>query len=331
MGRKADPFAEPAARLRSALVRDVVTGGGLADPAWRSAFEEVPRHLFVPYYFCGGPGTYERLRCEDPDPGRRDRWLRGAYADGPLPTRLRDGELLSSSSQPSLMALMLDALEVTDGDTALEIGAGTGYNAALLSHRLGDGAVTTVDLDPEIAECARLHLATAGYRPAVVTADGGRGCPENAPYDCVIATCTVTSVPAAWPAQCNDKARIVAPLSTGIITLRVRHGPGGHSAEGRFLRTSAYFVPLRGGPVRAPRQAGGLPRRAVDNDLFRFLLTLTADSLDPREALALWEREHRPERHRFGVTVSGDRQWTWLDDPAGPYVWPLGPIGSPAG
>ena len=77
----------------------------------------MPRHLFVPYYFvpaCGA-GAYERLWCEDPDPGRRDRWLRGAYADAPLATRVRDGELVSSSSQPSLMARMLDALEVRDG------------------------------------------------------------------------------------------------------------------------------------------------------------------------------------------------------------------------
>ncbi|MFJ8074874.1 methyltransferase domain-containing protein [Streptomyces sp. NPDC096176] len=331
MGQHVDRFAEPAAKARRAMVREIVAGGGLTDPAWRAAFEEVPRHLFVPYYFTGRftgrTGGYERLWCEDPHPVKRERWLRGAYRDEPLATRLRDGELLSSSSQPSLMALMLHALEVTDGDTALEIGAGTGYNAALLCHRLGDAAVTTVDLDPEITESARTHLATAGHRPTVITGDGARGCPERAPFDCVIATCTLPSIPLEWPAQCHHGARIVAPLSTGIIVLRVRHDAEGRGAEGRFLRTSAFFVPLRGGAHPLEGRAGGLPRGAIENDLFRFLLSLTAGSLDPREALSLWEREHRPGRNRFGVTLSGDRQWAWLDDPEGPYVWPLGQFG----
>jgi protein-L-isoaspartate(D-aspartate) O-methyltransferase len=324
MAAPPDPFAEAAAAQRSSLVRQIVAGGGLTDPAWRAAFEEVPRHLFVPYYFGIGPGAFERLWCEDPDPSRRDRWLRGAYADTPLATRVRDGELLSSSSQPSLMALMLDALEVTDGDTALEIGAGSGYNAALLAHRLGDAAVTTVDLDPEITESARRHLAAAGYRPTVVTGDGARGCPEYAPFDCIIATCTLPSVPAAWLPQCSAGARIIAPLSTGLIALRVSGDGPARRAEGHFLRTSAYFVPLRGATLRPPGRPGRMPRRVIEDDLFRFLLTLTEGSLDPHEALSLWERERRPQRNRFGVTISGEHQWAWLDDPEGPYVWPLG-------
>lgn len=319
-----DRYAEPAAEARRALVRDIVADGGLTDPAWRAAFEEVPRHLFVPYYFAVRAGAYERLWCEDPDPVRRARWLRGAYEDGPLATRVRDGHLLSSSSQPSLMARMLEELDVRDGHAVLEIGAGTGYNAALLSHRLGDDLVTTVDLDPEITESARSHLAAAGYHPAVITGDGARGCPERAPFDRIIATCTLPSIPFDWLPQCRPEARILAPLSTGLIALRVRDDAHGRTAEGHFLRTSAYFVPLRGGALRPEGHTGGLPRRAVDNDVFRFLLNLTAGTLDPHEALSLWERERRPQRDRFGVTVSGRHQWAWLDDPEGPYAWPLG-------
>ncbi|MFJ1746216.1 methyltransferase domain-containing protein [Streptomyces sp. NPDC088116] len=337
------PDDATAAEARAVLVRDIVAGGALDDPAWRAAFEEVPRHVFVPYYFVSRPGGYERLWSGDPDPVRQRRWLKGAYADGPLATRVRDGELISSSSQPSLMARMLEELDVRDGDRVLEIGAGTGYNAALLAHRLGDAQVTTVDLDPEITESARTHLAAAGYRPAVVTGDGARGCPERAPYDRIIATCTLPSVPTAWLAQCLPGARILAPFATGLIALRVgdggadgNGGAGGvhrrRYAEGHFLHTAAYFVPLRGTPVApgasgggpmAHRPLGGLPRRTIENDLFRFLLALTAGSLDPHEALSLWERERRPGRERFGITVTGDGQWAWLDDPAGPYVWPL--------
>ncbi|GAA4919553.1 methyltransferase domain-containing protein [Streptomyces coeruleoprunus] len=317
-----DPFVEAAAEARHRLVAALAAAGELADPAWRAAFEEVPRHLFVPYYYVGVMGGYERLWRDDPDPRRRERWLAGAYEDRPLGTRLRDGDLVSSASQPSLMAAMLHALGVRDGHTVLEIGAGTGYNAALLSHRVGDERVTTIDLDTDITDAAKAHLAEAGYRPAVITGDGARGCPGRAPFDRIIATCALPSVPGAWLAQCRPGGRVLAPLSTGLISLDVRDA---EHAEGRFLHTSAYFVPLRGDVPRAPEvHTVGLPRRAVDSELFRFLLTLTAGSLDPYEAHALWQREHRPQRERYGVTVSGGRQWAWLDDPEGPYSWPLG-------
>ncbi|MFI6944342.1 methyltransferase domain-containing protein [Streptomyces sp. NPDC050418] len=317
--------ADPAAVARAALVREIEESGAFdADPRWREAFAAVPRHLFVPYYYANATGGYERLWGEDESEARRARWLQGVYSDAPLATRVRDGDLVSSSSQPSLMAKMLAELDVRDGQSVLEIGAGTGYNAALLAYVLGDAAVTTVDLEPEITEAARRHLERAGFAPAVVTGDGARGCPAHAPYDRIIATCTLATIPRAWLEQCRAGARILAPLSTGLIALTVRDT--GY-AEGRFLHTPAYFVPLRGGgrePSGRPRYASSLPRRITQNELFRFLLELTAGSLDPEEAFALWRREGRPERERFGVTVAGDAVWAWLDDPEGPYVWGLG-------
>lgn len=327
-----DPYASAAAEARAGLLGKIVAGGGLTDPAWRAAFEEVPRHLFVPYYYeaggAGGEGgargtaAYTRLWRDDRDPLRRARWLAGAYADAPLATRLRDGELISSSSQPSLMARMLHALQVRDGDSAMEIGAGSGYNAALIAHRLGDAHVTTLDLDPEITEAARNHLAAAGFRPAVVTGDGARGCPARAPYDRIIATCAVPSVPLAWLGQCRPGALILAPLATGLVVLRVTDA---RHAEGRFLATPAYFVPLRGSGPPPPVPTHGLPSRPLLDDSFRFLLNVAAGHMEPVEALALWEHEGRPGHERYGVTVRGERQWAWLDEPEGAYAWPLGP------
>jgi len=315
LGRELDAVAGPA---RAELVRRIgLSGAWDADPGWRSVFEAVPRHLFVPYYYVGVQGGYERLWGGSPDPRVRERWLRGVCADAPLATRLRDGELVSSSSQPSLMARMLVELEVTDGSRVLEIGAGTGYNAALLAHRLGDGLVTTVDLEPEITESARTHLADAGYRPRVVTGDGARGVPEHAPYDRIIATCALPSVPPAWLAQCGPGARVLAPLATGLIALTVRDA---EHAEGTFLDTAAYFVPLRG---TGPAPADEIPHRSGDHELFRFLRTLTHGTLDPQDAHELWEREGRPGRERYGVTVAEGRVRAWLDDPEGPYSWPL--------
>ncbi|MEU9441486.1 methyltransferase domain-containing protein [Streptomyces sp. NPDC048304] len=313
-----------AAAARAALVREIdAEEAWSGDPVWREAFAAVPRHLFVPYYYVAGPRGYERRWGESPDPEARARWVRGAYEDVPLVTRLRDGELVSSSSQPSLMARMLVALEVADGARVLEVGAGTGYNAALLAHRLGDdGLVTTVDLEPEITESARQHLAAAGHHPAVVTGDGTRGVPERAPFDRIIATCELTTVPRAWLAQCRPDGRILAPLATGLLALTVRDATGG---EGRFLPRAAYFVPLRGECRRAPDAVSlaGLPGGAREQESFRFLLALTRGALDPQEAYALWEREGMPERDRYGVTVGGEHVWAWLDEPEGPYAWPL--------
>lgn len=315
-------YRAAARALRSRMVRRIVAGGGLTDPAWRQAFAEVPRHLFVPG--CEGAG-YERPAYERPTdsragreragrerpgygrpgsdrPGeavearRRLRWLAAAYADQPIATRLVEGELVSSISQPSLMAVMCEALEVTRGQRVLEIGAGTGYNAALLAHRLGPDTVTTIDLDPEITAAARAHLDAYGTPAArsvvVVTGDGALGCPDRAPYDRVMATCELPSIPPAWLAQCRPGGRILAPFATGVVALTVHDVD---RAEGRFLRTPAFFVPLRGA-------AGGAPRGGI--------------------AGALFTGRH-PERDRFGLTVDGPLQWVWLDDPHGPEIWPL--------
>ncbi|MEU5308470.1 methyltransferase domain-containing protein [Streptomyces sp. NPDC021562] len=314
---------ELAAGARAALVREIdAEGVWAAQPVWRAAFEAVPRHLFVPYYYVAGVRGYERRWGESPDPAARERWVRGAYEDVPLATRLRDGELLSSSSQPSLMARMLVALRVADCDRVLEIGAGTGYNAALLAHRLGDdGLVTTVDVEPEIVESARRHLASAGYRPAVVTGDGARGVPERAPYERIIATCALPGVPRAWVGQCVPGARILSPVATGLLALAVE---GAGRAEGRFLASAAFFVPLRGvARAAAAGDAGGVPTWALGDESFQFLAELTRGVLTAKEAYGVWAAEGRPGRERYGVTVEEGGEWLWLDDREGPFVWPL--------
>lgn len=264
--------------------------GHLVEPGWRTAFEQVPRHLFVPYFYRLVPGGtgYDRLAADDPDPRRGTRWLTGVYEDVPLATRLRGGEMVSSSSQPSLMAAMLEALRTEEGHSVLEIGAGTGYNAALLAHRLGAGAVTTVDLDAEITGAARDHLAACGIASgtdgdgvAVVTGDGSLGWRRRAPYDRIIATCELCSIPRAWLRQSAPGALVLAPLAGSLIALRV--ADAGH-AEGRFLHTPAYFVSLRGPgvlPHPLPKavcddarvRRSRTPPQVLDDDVFRFVLS----------------------------------------------------------
>jgi protein-L-isoaspartate O-methyltransferase len=103
------------------------------------------------------------------------------------------------------------AARVADGMRVLEIGTGTGWNAALLAHRLGHAAVTSVEIDPDITRQAAQALTAIGHTPKVVCADGSLGYPMDAPYDRVIATCAVSTVPYAWVAQTRPGGMILAP------------------------------------------------------------------------------------------------------------------------
>src|SRR6478672_1795152 len=131
---------DEATRLRVALIETLGREGVLHDAAVRAALLDVPRHLFLP---------------NEP--------LERAYANDAIATKFADGVSISSASQPSIVALMLEQLALAPGMSVLEIGAGTGYNAALLSRLVGrSGHVTTVDIDADITDTAREHLASAG-------------------------------------------------------------------------------------------------------------------------------------------------------------------------
>jgi protein-L-isoaspartate O-methyltransferase len=190
--------------LRQRMVEDLVADGVPLHGRWRSIFERVPRHVFVP--------RFETLEWEGPpivadssvDP---EQWLELTYSDRPLATRTgSDGMPISSSSAPRIMAFFLDALGIEDGCSVLEIGTATGYNAAILCERVGSRNVTTIDIEQGLADAARAHLAEAGYTPEVITADGLEGYPPRAPYDRIIATCSVHRIPRAWVDQLRTGA-----------------------------------------------------------------------------------------------------------------------------
>ncbi|ARQ72244.1 hypothetical protein CAG99_09050 [Streptomyces marincola] len=173
------------------------------------------------------------------DPG----YLDGVYSDDALTTQTDDkGIPNSSSSAPSLMLAMLDALDVRPGDTVFELGTGTGYNAALLCARLGAERVVSVDVDARLVEAARDRLAELGYFPTLAAGDGAAGYPEKAPYDRLIATARLRHVPRAFLEQSAEGAVMVVPLGFGVARLTV-NGTG--QAHGRFLPLPAYFMPRR--------------------------------------------------------------------------------------
>ncbi|PWV57305.1 methyltransferase domain-containing protein [Nocardiopsis sp. L17-MgMaSL7] len=217
------------------LVARLVQAGDLS-PHWRTAFEKVERHRFLPDRITSLNGaTVDRLRDEA-------RWFELAYDDIPVVTQTDDGAEggsgcpSSSASQPSIVADMLRRLDVFPGMRALEIGTGTGYNAALLSHLLGDGEVTSIEVDAELAELARIRLMSAGFTPLVVTGDGTQGWPARAPYDRVICTAAVQRVPYHWVAQTCPGGRILTPWGNAFhngVLAELRVGSHG-TAHGRF-------------------------------------------------------------------------------------------------
>lgn len=151
-----------ARRLAEKLAED----GDLHSPQWKSAVCAVPRHEFIPHYYRHDTGTRPATwqLVVPSDPSEVQAWLDLVYSDTTLITAVADYAErgvqipVSSSSKPDLMVRMLEELDVTDGDRVLEIGTGTGYNAALLSHRLGSRNVFSVDVDPDLMATARLRL-----------------------------------------------------------------------------------------------------------------------------------------------------------------------------
>jgi protein-L-isoaspartate(D-aspartate) O-methyltransferase len=241
-----EPWTAKATRLADSLV----AAGKLRSPEWRAAVERTPRHIFVPDCYRLDPRTGEWNR----HTLGGDAELDVVYSDAALFV-LPDG--LSSSSMPGLMTRMLEDLDMADDHRVLEIGTGSGYNAALLCHRLGDHHVFSVDLEPALVDRARQRLAALGHLPVLRAADGAAGMPDHGPFDRIIATCSVPRVPSAWIEQTAPGGRILLDLKIGkqagnLVHLRPL---GDGAAEGRFDPTYASFMAIRG------RQAppGALP------------------------------------------------------------------------
>lgn len=165
------------------MVKDQIIARGVKDPRVIKAMEKVPRHDFVP----------TRLRAH-------------SYMDSPLPIGL--GQTIS---QPYIVAFMTEALDLTAGDRILEIGTGSGYQAAVLAELVR--AVYTIEILPELGECAKSTLEKLQYKNIhVKIGDGYKGWPEMAPFDAVIVTCAPEQIPAALIDQLKEGGRMIIPV-----------------------------------------------------------------------------------------------------------------------
>lgn len=221
-------------------------------PSWDALLSEVPREPFIPddiwiYDDCGDLVAVRKAT--DPI-----AWAAAVAANAPVITQVNLGEGApgeparfpsSSGSQPSLVADMLDALDVRPGHAVLEIGTGTGWNAALLCRRVGEHRrVTTIEVDGRLADSAAKALYGTGYAPNVITGDGLLGDPTGAPFDRIISTAAIREVvPPAWLTQLRRGGRLVTPWGTdwcnGFQLTLVMDADG--TATGRFSGDLAFM------------------------------------------------------------------------------------------
>jgi protein-L-isoaspartate(D-aspartate) O-methyltransferase len=234
---------------------DGLAAEGVLSEQWRAVFLAVPREVFIPevIWRYAGDDLVPLRRCDEPE-----EWLRRAYGPRYVVTQVDDGSpagpegrgrvATSSASRPDIVALMLDAGHLEPGMRVLEIGTGTGYTAALLAERLGARNVTSIEIDPVLAERARAALSTAGYGDVtVITGDGAQGDPVGAPFDRVLSTVAAPRVPSLWVAQTRPGGLVVTPWSSayepaGLLSLTV--GSEG-TATGGLVNTTISFMPLR--------------------------------------------------------------------------------------
>ena len=200
---------------REKMVAEQIEARGVRDPLVLAAMRTVPRHLFVP------PASAEE-----------------AYGDHPLP--IGHGQTIS---QPYIVAFMTEALGLQGGETVLEVGTGSGYQAAVLSRIAKQ--VYSIEIVAPLAEEARARLARLGYRNVEVRAgDGYQGWAEVGPFDAIMVTAAAPQVPEPLKAQLRDGGRLVIPVGDENQELMVITRRGDRFEERRVL--PVRFVPMTG-------------------------------------------------------------------------------------
>jgi len=352
-----DSVREAARPHLAVLTRELQQAGAIRSWPWATAFGSVPRHLFVPAWYeqetsDSGITVWRQRHATD------EGGLAAVYRDVTLVTALDPataeqvddtawtGIPTSSSTLPSLMAGMLEDLAVEDGHRVLEIGTGTGYNAALLCARLGEAVVHSMDIDQALADTAQKRLARLGYEPQLLPGDGTLGYPTGEPFDRIIATCSVPAIPAAWVEQLRPGGVFVGDVTLGVEggLVQLSRGADGRlrgfftANGGRFMpaRTDASTYPAPQRPDRAPT-TGRRPTTLTASEIrahypLRLLLAFQLPGTEvvynvDQEGTALqlqrgdgsWARVPLAGEHMGTVTYGGDdglwkqaeEAWEW--------------------
>ncbi|MFE6365810.1 methyltransferase domain-containing protein [Streptomyces sp. NPDC057806] len=328
---------------RSLIKRKVLTSD------WIPSFAAVPRADFLPelmWPYDMGSGTTVAVD------RRLEPGVWGSYANGDMPIVTqwddRAGEELgkvptSSVSMPSVVFRMLRDLDVQPGQRVLEIGTGTGWNAALLAHRLGPSNVVSMEIDATVAAAARDRLARRSLPLQVLSRDGVAGDEPGAPYDRIIATAGLRSVPPAWIAQVRPGGLIMAPWGTHYSNqdalVRLRGAEDGRSASGvfmgpvEFMKLRSHRLPFAGhdhyvpdGVSSADRSTTTLKEKELLGD-DQFAVTSFAVGLRVRDCYRQVAAPRQGSRPVWFYGL-GDRSWACVmlrDSDAEVQVWQSGP------
>jgi protein-L-isoaspartate(D-aspartate) O-methyltransferase len=242
-------FVADSRALRQALVDHLREHGQLRTPRICAAFAAVPRELFVP-----------SVALED-----------AYHSSEAILVKRIDGVGVSSASAPDVMACMLEQLLPRTGHKVLEIGAGTGYNAALLAHLVGDsGLVVSLDIDADLVADARDHLSSAGYpNVRVEQGDGALGFASQAPYDRIMLTAASRDIAPAWREQLAPDGRLLLPLGVRGVQRCVAFERTEDALES-VSTGPCSFIPLRGAlsmdSARLPLDAQGAVLLGLPDD-----------------------------------------------------------------
>ena len=209
--RASDPFSAE----RERMVQEQIENRGIRNPRVLQAMRATPRHLFVP-----------------------DRFRSEAYGDHPLPLGFG-----ATISQPYIVALMTELLQPAKQQRVLEIGTGSGYQAAVLAQLVD--RVYTVEIEPELAETARKTLQSLGYSNVFVRqGDGYEGLPTHAPFDRIILTAAPSEIPEVLTRQLATGGRLVAPVGAGwhqkLVIIDKKPDGALHRSEG----PPVMFLPM---------------------------------------------------------------------------------------
>jgi protein-L-isoaspartate(D-aspartate) O-methyltransferase len=275
--------------LRDAMITKIKDDGYTLSPTIEQALRAVERHLFVP-----------------------DATLEEAYENDIVVTkRGADDQVLSCLSQPSIVALQLGQMEVQPGHRVLEIGAGAGYNAALLAHLAGPhGHVTAIDVDADIVDQARERVAAAGVSNVeVVLGDGALGHEPGAPFDRIVATVGAYGIPDAWLAQLAPTGRLVVPARIrGSVSRSIAFERDEDGVWRSVDHQMCGFVPLRNGIADDPRR-----RIPLTADKAVRLQLNQEHVIDPAGLMGVFDR---PRFEAWtGVVFGPMRSLEWL------YLW----------
>ncbi|HWP85448.1 MAG TPA: protein-L-isoaspartate(D-aspartate) O-methyltransferase [Terriglobia bacterium] len=212
---------DPYAPQRNAMVEEQIVARGVRDERVLEAMRAVPRHLFVP-----------------------PSWQAQAYSDRALP--IGQGQTIS---QPYIVALMTELLAVQPEDSVLEVGTGSGYQAAILSRLVR--RVYSIEILPALAEAAGKRLSQLGYANVTVrTGDGYRGWPERAPFDAIIVTAAPPEIPEELVAQLKRGGRMVLPVGDSPENQSLMVIEKSRTSEAITKRSvlPVRFVPMVRGP-----------------------------------------------------------------------------------